>query len=114
MDKGVIKLKEALEIMRRRDIKGEPVPFDITYKTFSAISKKGGKHKTIQGATYLPPANPDSETEINILNVLDPVRAKRNPNHYKNRTRNLQLPNKDVRTIHIDFIISINNLTVIY
>ena len=114
MQNGVIKLTEALAIFNRRDQFGKPVPFDVTVRQFSGISKSGGQLRTYQNATYLPSANPDKEKEITLENLLDPVVAAKDPQHFKNRTRNLQLDNSDCRKIPIDFIISVNDQKVIY
>lgn len=114
MQNGVIKLKEALEIFNRRDQFGKPVPFDVKARTFSGISKSGGQLRTYQNATYLPSADPNKQKEITVENLFDPVTAAKDPQHFKNRTRNLQLEDGQCRKILIDFIISVNDQTVIY
>jgi len=114
MENGTITLSEALEIMRRRDSYGGLIHFNIAFRTFSATTKKGGKLKKIDGAIYMYPANPDADKPINIYNLLEPVLTAKNPNHFENRTRNIQLPNGDIRKVNIDFIISINDHKVIY
>ena len=114
MENGTITLSEALEIMRRCDKHGDRIHFNITFRTFSATTKKGGKLRIIDGAKYLFPANPDGDRLINIYNLLDPVVTAKNPNHFENRTRNIELPNGDIRKVNIDFIISINDHKVIY
>lgn len=114
MEKGVINLKDALNIFNLKDEFGEPVRFDITVRTFSRISKQGGRLKSYTNVFYLPPSNPDKEKELTIYNLFDPVKAAKDPNHFENRTRNLQLLDGSVRKICIDFIISINQQKVIY
>ena len=114
MENGVIKLSQALAIMNQKDQFDKPVPFDITVWEFSRISKLGGKQKSYYGVWYLPSADPNRPKEVTIENVLDPIKAVRDPQHFENRTRNLQLPTGECRKIYIDFIKSINNQTVIY
>lgn len=114
MENGTITLTEALEIMRRRDKSGQLIHFNIAFRTFSSTQKNGGKLKVIDGAIYMFPPNPDADKSINIYNLLDPVTTAKNPNHDKHRTRNIQLPTGEVRKVNIDFIISINDLKVIY
>lgn len=114
MENGTITLAEALEIMRRRDTTGRLIHFNITFRTFSATTRRGGKLKQIDGAIYMYPANPDADKPINIYNLLDPVTSAKNPNHFENRTRNIQLPDGKIRKVNIDFIISINDHKVIY
>lgn len=36
----------------------------------------------------------------------------RNPNHYENSTRNLRLPNGEIRKVHLRLITQFNNLIV--
>lgn len=90
------------------------VPFDITYRTFSKISKTGGELKMYERVKYLPAANPDEDFKITMYNVFEPVTEKRDPKHYENRTRNIELADGRIRKLSIDFIISVNNLKVIY
>jgi hypothetical protein len=41
-------------------------------------------------------------------------KSSRNPNHFDNRTRNIELPSGEIKKIRIDFIIEINGNKVIY
>jgi len=93
-----ISLTDALKIFSEKDQKGMYAPFDLNYRTFNGTTKKGGKLKKYRGVKYLPPANGVS---------------KKDPHHFRNRTRNIELPNGDIKKINIDFIISVNNKTVI-
>ncbi len=114
MEIGTITLNEAFDIFNRRDSKGMFVPFDISFRTFSETTKKGGQLIVYEGVKWLPSAKEDNDKEITIHNVLDPVKARRDPNHFKNRTRNVELPNGNIRKVNIDFIILVNNYKVIY
>jgi hypothetical protein len=123
MEIGTITLKEALDIFNRRDSKGMFVPFDISFRTFSKTTKKGGQLKVYEGVKWLPSAKPETETtkviyspsykEV-VAGLLTPVKENKDPNHFENRTRNIELPNGDIRKINIDFIILVNNYKVIY
>lgn len=103
MNNGFINLSEALKIFNFRDNLGMFIPFDIEYRTFNEQTKQGGKLKKYYGVKYLPQANKTAE-----------VLEMKSPNHYKNRTRNIELSNGEIKKIRIDFIISINNTKVIY
>ena len=103
MENGFITLSEALKIFNLRDAKGMFVPFDIEYRTFNEQTKQGGKLKTYYGVKYLPEAKATEEETTG-----------KTPNHYKNRTRNIELSNGEIKKIRIDFIVSINNTKVIY
>ena len=114
MQKETISLKDGLAILNKKDEKGTLIPFDLTYRTFNATSKKGGKLKSYLGARLLLEKNPNAIHRDTIENILVPIKATKNANHFENRTRNIQLPDYSVVTIRIDFIISINNQEIIY
>lgn len=101
MEQNVISISEALKIMSLKDEKGMYKPFDISFRTFNEQTKQGGKLKTYKGAKYLPEA-------------LDTKKQIRSTNHFENRTRNIEVAPDELKKVRIDFIISINNLKVIY
>ena len=114
MEKEVISLKEALAMMANKDEKGSLIHFDLTYRTFNATSKKGGRLKTYMGSRLLLEANPNKVFTDNLENILAPVKAKKKAEHFNNRTRNIELSDLSVAKIRIDFMISINNKKIIY
>lgn len=103
---NVISLNEALKIFSLKDGKGMYKPFSMSYRTFNETSKKGGKLINYDNVRYLPSAN--SEVVVNEDKTVRP------PNHFLNRTRNIELQSGEIKSIKIDFIISINNKKVIY
>lgn len=106
MKDDFLTLKNALKIFNLKNEKGMYLPFNIQYRTFNEQTKSGGKLKTYIGVKYLPEAlKPD--------NAHDNYQLK-SPNHYDNRTRNIELNTGEIRKLKIDFIISINNIKVIY
>lgn len=109
MNNGFIKLSDCLKLMAQKDNKGMFVPFDLEYRTFNEQTKKGGKLKKYFGAKYLPEAK--TSTDEDLEKSEKQVKA---PNHFKNRTRNIELSTGEIATIRIDFIVSINNVNVIY
>jgi hypothetical protein len=114
MENGTITLSEALEIMRRRDSTGRLIHFNITWRTFSASNRTGGKYRAEDGVTCLVPGKKNADTTINIYNLLEEVKATKDPKHYKHFTRNIKLPCGSKRKVNILFIISINDQKVIY
>lgn len=114
MEEQIISLPEVLKIIQLKDRNGAAFPFDIKYRTFNSQTKQGGNLKEYKGVKHIPNANPHKELETNAFNILETVKKKKKPNHFKNRTRNIELLNGTVRTVRIDFIISINNKKVIY
>lgn len=112
---NVIFLKEVLEIMDLKMPNGDAVKFDIEVFTFNRNNKEGGKLKIyndakkciakVKNSTYKP-------SQLDKLMQVD--KAKKNPNHFENRTRNIELPNGDIRTINILFIKKFNGQKVYY
>ena len=109
-----IYLKQALEIMNTRKPDNSFAPFDLVIRTFNGQTGKGGKLIFYNNVRLLPEANPNKPKIETIQSVLDDVKATKRPNHYKNRTRNIELEDGSVKTIKIDFIILINGHSVIY
>ena len=109
-----ISLTEALKIIYTKDKAGNPYPFDISVRTLNRQSKTGGKLNIYKGAKRVTSVNRkmDKEAIINTLHYLPSIR--RNPNHVKNRTRNIQLVNGQKKKIHIRLIHSINGKKVVY
>lgn len=104
-------LKDALKTIGLRDKDGKPYPFDIAYRTFNKQTKKGGKMMRLKGVKLLPEAN-KSENNISVESIFD-NRPSKNPNHFQNRTRNIELPNNSIKTVRIDFITEINGKQVL-
>ena len=106
-----LNLSQALKLMSSFDEKGNPVKFNLAYRTFNSQSKKGGKLKMFNGAEMLQKSK---ETKsLNEFNVFDVVNNPKNPNHWKNRTRNIKVNGK-VKKIVIDYIIALNGQKVNY
>jgi len=110
-----IYLKEVLNQMKTLNANGKATPFSIKFRTYNKFSKTGGALK------YYPVAKlvmKEENPNINSINALRtkpkaPV-ARKNPNHFDNKTRNLSLPSGDKRKINIRYIIEFNNQKVIY
>lgn len=114
MESTEIFLNDALKIMQLKDKEGKPFPFDLTYRTFNSQTKQGGKLKIYTAVKHLPDANPNALPSKSIEAIFAEVKSEKKPEHFDNRTRNIELQNGDIKKIRIDFIISINNRKVIY
>lgn len=107
-----IPLKEVLEIIDAVDAKGNALPFDITFRSLNRNSKTGGKlydYKQTKKYRKVVGDNPNYKKQVQSF-----TGKKTNPNHFLNRTRNLELQNGDIKKIHIRLIISLNGKKVIY
>jgi len=107
-------LKQALDIMNTRQPDGSFAPFNVAFRTFNEQTGKGGKYVFYENVRLLPEANHDKKKTETVATVLNEVKQSKRPNHYKNRTRNIEFPDGSVKTIKIDFIISINSHPIIY
>lgn len=114
MNNRVIFLKEALKIISARDCNNKPLPFSLCYRTFNSQTKKGGKLVRLAGVKNLPDKNENSNPSLSFDAVFSLDKSSKNPNHFINRTRNIELPSGDIKTIRIDFITEINGSKVIY
>lgn len=104
---NTISLREVLKTMRLLDEDKNPIPFCLTVRTFSRNDKSGGQIRTFKNATLLQPPKAPGKTRL-----ADPTLFKK-PNHFVNRTRNIK-DETGISKINILFIISFNNLDVIY
>lgn len=107
-------LKQALEIMNTRQPNGDFAPFDCAIRTYNSQTGKGGKYIIYENVRLVPEANHDKKKKETAQTVLNEVKKSKRPNHFKNRSRNIELPDGSVKTIKIDFLISINSHPIIY
>jgi hypothetical protein len=106
MEKQFYTLKEALEVFKNKDERGFYAPFDIAFRTFNENTKQGGRLIKYKAVKYLPEANKKEGNDFKV--------SVKPPNHYTNRTRNIELSTGEIKSVKIDFIISVNNKKVIY
>ena len=114
MNSNVLFLKEALKVLSLKDREGKPFPFDLRYRTFNSQTKKGGKIKEYKGVKHLPGAKGETKLSLSPEAIFASEKPSRNPSHFDNRTRNIELPTGEIKKIRIDFIIEINGQKVIY
>lgn len=103
---SIINLKEALSVFSLKDEQGFFKPFNLEYRTHNSTTKKGGNLKEYLNVRYLPSAKKNKEAVF--------IALERPPNHFVNRTRNIELSTGEIKSIKIDFIISVNGKKVIY
>jgi hypothetical protein len=100
-------LSEVLTQMEKLTPDNKPIPFSIAVRTCNRQKKIGGKVKSWPRVTLMKP--PKIKGVIRLSQKID----FKNPNHFKNRTRNLSTPEGE-RKINILFIIEFNGHKVIY
>jgi len=104
-----IPLKRVLSLMEHTDHKGKPVPFDLVTYTADRHRRTGGERLELKGAT------------LTWHNKKLPRQARelrkhpgKSPSHWKNATRNILLPNGQIRKVHIRLIVRFDGKVVIY
>ena len=117
MNNRYIRLGDALDQMDQTDQDGKPIPFQIKFVTANRKLLEGGDivelpvaRKCIgkrQGKVIF-----DKRDKKAVSSHNDSI--SRDPRHWKNSTRNLLLPNGQIRKVHIRLIIEFNNLKVCY
>lgn len=86
-------------------------PFSLMAITCNKKLKTGGEELFIKQAWK---HNPLKASERQAIAKAQPESSlRKNPNHFKNSTRNLRLPNGDIREVHIRLIRQFNGKTVL-
>ena len=102
----MILLIDVLNLMNDVDVNGRPVPFAIKYKTVEA------EEVIIESAIKCI-----GKEKGKILYDKNPKKSKqkKDPNHFKNATRNIYIPiSKQIRKCKIRLITEFNGQKVVY
>lgn len=107
-------LRQVLEEIKKTDAEGDSIPFDIEFRTYNRNNKMGGVLKRYEKAKLLIGKKLKGKPFIDAEYFYREVRVRKNPNHFDNRTRNIELPGGQIKKINILFITKFNNHEVIY
>ena len=117
MNSRYIRLGNVLDQMDLLDEDNKPVPFQIKFVTANRKLLEGGDivelpvaRKCIgkrQGKVIFDERNKDATSSPK-------GKIPGDPRHWVNSTRNLLLPNGQIRKVHIRLIVEFNNLKVCY
>ena len=117
----MIQLIDALKYMEEKDENGKARSFSIKFVTYNRKTGEGGEIISIPNCTKCVGKQGEKIILGNQLPVhfrigegVQPERVRKNPNHFQNSTRNLLLPNGQIRKVHIRLIIEFNNEKVFY
>jgi hypothetical protein len=113
MSGNYIRLTEVLDHMERLDGNMRPVPFLIKFVTANRKKRTGGEVIEIDKAIKVIGKGKDGKEIIDLRPNELPSKSK-DPRHWINATRNLLLPNGQIRKIHIRLIIEFNGRKVCY
>ena len=109
-----IRLAEVLVKMDELDNKGHPIPFSIKFVTANRKTGTGGEVIEIDKCVKCVGKKGDGTPIIDTRKLGQPVAPTKDPHHWANSTRNLLLPNNQIRKIHIRLIIEFNGYKVCY
>lgn len=89
-----------------------PADFSLMVITANKQTGEGGEE------LYIPRAWKNAAISAKEQKALDAAQKqedvfRRNPNHYDNSTRNVRLPNGEIRKIHIRLVRQFNGKTVL-
>lgn len=106
----MISLSQVLEAMLKPEIGGGTKPFSCIVFPFDERRGVTGQPKYYECVRLKisKPARAAEGAEMSMAKILN----HKNPNHWKNQTRNLVFPNGEVRKIHIRDIAYFNNQKV--
>lgn len=107
-------LRQVLEEMKKTDDKGNAIPFDIEFRTFNKNNKMGGVLKKYDNAKLLIGKKLKGKPFIDAAHFYRPVRVRKNPNHWENKTRNIELSGGQIKKLNILYITKFNGQEVIY
>lgn len=107
-------LRQVLKEMEKIGPDNLPVKFSIEVRTFNSQNKEGGRLVKYTDASLLvKPAK--KKKAFNPMEHLYRVeRDRKNPNHWSNRTRNIQTKSGQIKKLKILYITKFNGLEVVY
>ena len=116
MNSQYIRLGQALDLMDQVDENGKAVPFQIKFVTANRGLMTGGEIVELKHACKCVGkrnGKPVFDRRVKIPSSSD-NRDSKDPRHWVNSTRNILLPNGQIRKVHIRLIIEFNDKKVCY
>ena len=107
-------LRQVLKEMEKIGTDKKPVPFEIECRTFNTNNKSGGALKKYSNARLLVKTKSKGKVFNPYEHEYRVFRNRKNPNHWDNRTRNIELSNGMVRKLKILYITKFNGKPVAY
>lgn len=111
-----IELRTVLQQMRSVDVHGRAVPFSLEWRTFNSHNSTGGKLKRVTNAVlcFRTPENQQVFDWVKLLSHQTVEKIKKNPNHRKNYTINIdkQDGGRPVK-VNVQCIIKFNGIEVL-
>jgi hypothetical protein len=115
MNSAFIQLSNVLDLMDQVGEDGNPVRFQIRFVTADRTRRTGGEIIEIIDGMKCSPGKRDGAPVLDTRLPGKPTeRSAHDPNHWRNSTRNILLPNGGIRKVHIRLIIEFNNQKVYF
>ena len=115
MNSTFIRLWNVLEIMDSFDGQGKPVRFQLKFVTANRLEKTGGEIIELKDACKCSVKTRKGEEVFPEKRHFPAMeKASKDPRHWSNSTRNILLPNGQIRKVHIRLIIEFNHQKVCY
>ncbi len=111
--KKEISIDEVLKSMDAVDESGRPLSFDLEVRTFSRQNKTGGNMRFYNGVRK-PVAKVFQKAKTDIEKLFSQEKERKNPYHFANRTRNIELADGSIKKVNYLFIIKFNGKKVVY
>ncbi|WP_217425252.1 hypothetical protein [Flavobacterium sp. 14A] len=107
-------MRQVLEIIKKVDVQGIAIPFDIEFRTRNKNNNTGGVLKNYKNAKLLIGTKQKGKAFIDAEHFYRKERIRKNPNHFENATRNIELENGRIIKINFRYITKFNDQEVIY
>lgn len=107
-------LRQVLEEIKKVDTNGLAIPFDVEFRTFNRNNKMGGVLKKYEKVKLLIPKKMKGKPFIDAEHFFRKRRERKNPNHYENTTRNIELVSGHIKKFNFRYITKFNDHEVIY
>jgi hypothetical protein len=108
----MILMRDALAHMEKRGSDGKLLPFSCEFIAYSRQRGEGGKIVTIPQASLSYDKKQYSGKTAAI--PTERTVSSGQPNHFANKTRNILLPNGEIRKMRIRMLITFNGQQVVY
>jgi hypothetical protein len=115
MNSDFIRLWDVLDVMDSFDWRQKPVKFQMKFVTANRQNGTGGEIIEVKGARKCSGKTKEGRPIFSFpKNSADRDKAARDPRHWTHSTRNILLPNGQIRKVHIRLITEFNNKKVCY
>lgn len=111
---GMIFLRQVLIEIEKLDENKKPITFELEARTFNSNNKTGGRLVVYTSAKALQRKKLKGEIFNPFEHDYRQFRVRRNPNHWDNRTRNIETKAGMIKKVKILYITKFNGLEVIY